>query len=97
MQMYQESLTTSSSPGMIAVVLSPLCTLIPTLLRACFATLSSIKDEEGGRERKTRFLRSVSGFHQMISIMLDQSGVDATTRRIIEDRLTDELVWTRKT
>jgi hypothetical protein len=91
LQRYQEAITDAASAETLTVVLAPLCSLVPRLVKM-HLTGSERPTGEAATMVKARLLRCIDGFEQTLSVMLD----DSTDSRQLYFHLTAEFSRTRK-
>jgi hypothetical protein len=101
---FQRAVLTAHSADMMAVLISPLCSIIPKILSICAKELigsskvttmndGSVVELEG---IKPRFLRAILACQQMLYALLEDSKPDPRLHRILQDIASEDFEIARR-
>lgn len=102
----QESIGSAVFPHVLAILYSPLCTLVPRILQKVICHIfniyssvsltSSTSSVIESQLLKTRVLRIVVSIQQSLSILFQSSHIDTESKRKLIDMLTDDFEKLRR-
>jgi hypothetical protein len=97
----QRAVVNAVPPEMMAVLISPLCSVVPKILSACAKQLSvanSSDDEMAlvAETLKTRFLRAISACQHVLSSLLEDSKLEPRTHRLLQDIASEDFELCRR-
>lgn len=92
-----------SSPELAAVIISPLCTVVPKILSVCAKIITKRHSDDTEDvmglflgNLKSRFMRAILACQHMIVALIEEAHVEPRTQRLLQDIVSDDFDVARR-
>ena len=100
---YARAALTCGSPELVAVIISPLCTVVPKILSVCAKIITKRHSDDTEdvmglflENLKTRFMRAILACQHMLVALIEEAHVDPRTQRLLQDIVSDDFDVARR-
>ena len=100
---YTRAALSCGSPELVAVIISPLCTVVPKILSTCAKIITKRHSDDTEdvmglflENLKIRFMRAILACQHMLVALIEEAHVDPRTQRLLQDIVSDDFDVARR-